>query len=122
MSDESIPSLIKDLSKSLLDPTLLKRYGTNMHASMSLDYEKYLMNRYNELKLEFLRINKNIEDYCERKRKIEALAEHETYIDRRQIEHVKKLCEYRIEAICLLLKGMTVRINAMLTNICSLLK
>lgn len=64
-------------------------------------------------------INKSIEDYCERKRKIEALAEHETYIDRRRIEHIKKLCEYRIEAICLLLKGMTVRINAMLTNICS---
>jgi hypothetical protein len=60
--EESIPSLIKDLSKSLLDPTLLKRYGTNMTPSMSLDYEKYLMKRYNELKVEFMRINKNIED------------------------------------------------------------
>jgi hypothetical protein len=62
MSDESIPSLIKELSKSLLDPTLLKRYGTNLNPSMSLDYEKYLMKRYNELKQEFVRINKNIED------------------------------------------------------------
>jgi hypothetical protein len=62
MSDESIPSLIKELSKSLLDPTLLKRYGTNLNPSMSLDYEKYLMKRYNELKQEFIRINKNIED------------------------------------------------------------
>lgn len=60
--DESIPSLIKDLSKSLLDPTLLKRYGTNINPSMSLDYEKYLLKRYNELKLEFMRMNTNIED------------------------------------------------------------
>ena len=64
-------------------------------------------------------INKSIEDYCERKRKIQALAEYETHIDRRQIEHVKKLCEYRVEAVCLLLKGLTTRINAMLTNMCS---
>ena len=61
-NDDSIPDLIKELSKSLLDPTLLKRYGANMHPSMSLDYEKYLLKRYNELKIEFMRINKNIED------------------------------------------------------------
>lgn len=60
--DESIQKLIKELSKSLLDPTLLKRYGTNMDPSMSLDYENYLMKRYNELKIEFTRINKNIDD------------------------------------------------------------
>lgn len=62
MSEDSIPSLIKDLSKSLSDPTLLKRYGNNINSSMSLDYENYLLKRFHELKQEFLRINKNIED------------------------------------------------------------
>jgi len=61
-NEESIPELIKELSKSLFDPALLKRYGTNSNPSMSLDYEKYLMKRYIELKEEFLRINKNIDD------------------------------------------------------------
>jgi hypothetical protein len=62
MTDDSIPSLIKKLSKSLMDPLLLKRFGDNLNSSMSLDYEKYLIKRYKELNQEFIKINKNVED------------------------------------------------------------
>ena len=69
--DESIQKLIKELSKSLLDPTLLKRYGTNMDPSMSLDYENYLMKRFwNKLKFYLDLYFKREEDLWNRRNKL----------------------------------------------------
>jgi hypothetical protein len=58
--DSSILSAI--LTAKLLDENLIARYGTSLNINMGREYQKYLDEKYLELKNEFDKINKNSDD------------------------------------------------------------
>jgi ABC-type polysaccharide/polyol phosphate transport system ATPase subunit len=51
-----------ELSKKLVDSELMHKYGTSLEINMSRDYEKNINRKYQFLKLEFEKINKNSDD------------------------------------------------------------
>jgi hypothetical protein len=59
--DSSI--LASVLSSRLLDDNLMSRYGTSLNINMGREYQKYLDEKYLELKNEFDKINKNSDEY-----------------------------------------------------------
>jgi hypothetical protein len=50
------------LTNKLLDENLMQRYGTSLNINMGREYQKYLDEKYLNLKDEFERINKNSDD------------------------------------------------------------
>jgi hypothetical protein len=50
------------LTSKLLDDNLMKRYGTSLNVNMGRDYEKYLDQKFLQLKHEFDIINKDLDD------------------------------------------------------------
>lgn len=54
--------LTAELTKKLVDENLMQRYGTSLNINMGREYQKYLDDKYNLLKREFDRINKNSDE------------------------------------------------------------
>lgn len=54
--------LTKELTKKLVDLDLMHKYGTSLEINMSRDYEKNIDRKYQYLKTEFEKINKNSDD------------------------------------------------------------
>ncbi len=52
-----------ELTKKLIDTDLMVKYGTSLEINMSRDYQKNLDKKYQNLKAEFERINRNSDDY-----------------------------------------------------------
>jgi hypothetical protein len=46
----------------LVDDNLMQRYGTSLEVNMGREYQKYLDKKYQDLKQEFDKINKNSDD------------------------------------------------------------
>jgi len=55
--------LTAELSKKLVDLDLMHKYGTSLNVNMSRDYQRNLESKYQALKLEFQKINKDSDDY-----------------------------------------------------------
>jgi hypothetical protein len=54
--------LTAQLTSKLLDENLMQRYGTSLDINMGREYQKYLDQKYHELKAEFDKINKNSDE------------------------------------------------------------
>lgn len=54
--------LTAQLTNKLLDENLMQRYGTSLNINMGREYQKYLDEKYSNLKKEFDKINKNSDD------------------------------------------------------------
>lgn len=54
--------LTAELSKKLVDSDLMHKYGTSLEINMSRDYQKNLERKYQILKAEFEKINKNSDE------------------------------------------------------------
>ncbi len=55
--------LAADLTRELLDENLMQRYGTSLDINMGREYQKYLDNKYRQLREEFEKINKDQDDF-----------------------------------------------------------
>ena len=62
LSRKNSAELMAVLTSKLLDDNLMKRYGTSLNVNMGREYQKYLDNKYLQLKAEFDKINKNTDD------------------------------------------------------------
>ncbi len=51
------------LTKELIDDNLMQRYGTSLDVNMGREYQKYLDNKYRQLRAEFEKINKNQDEF-----------------------------------------------------------
>ena len=51
-----------ELTKKLVDSELMHKYGTSLEINMSRDYQKNIDKKYQNLKSEFEKINKNSDD------------------------------------------------------------
>lgn len=51
-----------ELTKKLVDSDLMHKYGTSLEINMSRDYQKNIDKKYQNLKSEFEKINKNSDD------------------------------------------------------------
>ena len=47
----------------LVDENLMQRYGTSLEVNMGREYQKYLDKKYQDLKQEFDKINKNSDEF-----------------------------------------------------------
>ena len=54
--------LTEILTKRLIDPSIIERYGTSLKMSMGREYTEYLNDRYEKLKKEFELIDKNSDE------------------------------------------------------------
>lgn len=55
--------LTQELSRKLVDTDLMHKYGTSLNVNMSRDYQRNLETKYQQLKSEFQKINKDSDDY-----------------------------------------------------------
>ena len=55
--------LTAELSRKLVDTDLMHKYGTSLNVNMSRDYQRNLEIKYQELKKEFEKINKDSDDF-----------------------------------------------------------
>lgn len=53
---------VASLSTKLIDENLMSRFGTSLQINMGREYQKYLDEKYHQLKNEFNRINKNADE------------------------------------------------------------
>jgi len=51
-----------ELTKKLVDKDLMHKYGTSLEINMNRDYQKNLDRKYQSLKAEFEKINKNSDE------------------------------------------------------------
>lgn len=54
--------LTEMMSERLLDPSIIERYGTSLKMTMGREYSNYLKNKYDKLKKEFSKIDKNSDE------------------------------------------------------------
>ena len=64
------------LISKLVDENLMQRYGTSLEVNMGREYQKYLDKKYQELKHEFDKINKNSDDFISQQELTEFLNSH----------------------------------------------
>ena len=50
------------MMSQIIDENLMQRYGTSLQVNMGREYQKYLDEKYTKLKLEFDRINKDLDE------------------------------------------------------------
>ena len=55
--------LTAQLIEKLVDENLMQRYGTSLEVNMGREYQKYLDKKYQELKNEFDKMNKNSDEF-----------------------------------------------------------
>jgi hypothetical protein len=55
--------LAAKLTKELIDENLMQRYGTSIDVNMGREYQKFLDKKYHDLKAEFDKIDKNLDEY-----------------------------------------------------------
>lgn len=53
------------MSEKLMDPTIVERYGTSIKMTMGREYNKYLTDKYETLKKEFSKIDKNSDQHID---------------------------------------------------------
>lgn len=65
--------IYNEIKAKLMDQQFMNKYGTSVAVNMGREYQKHLEEKYEKLKLEFDKINKNPDDGIDRQELIDFL-------------------------------------------------